>query len=147
MITTRIGSKFTKDTGQILAEVLVAIGIIVVVLIGMSNLMTKTTKTVSQNTTKDLAVSLVQSQLNFYKTERDKNVNDFFIKPANGTSNLPNGSCDPWQPATHALLVPIACTVSSTVIPGGANITVTATWTQSEPNDSSVSLTNSLMKF
>lgn len=141
-------NNITWNSGQILAEVVVAIGIIVVVLVGMSSLMTKTTKTVRQNTNKDTAVALVEAELSCFKNSRDKDQTAFFNTPPPAV--VPNCACSGtnWSSPVPTLpAVQPICTVTTKPLVNGLNVTVTATWTEATPNDSSVSLTTSLIKF
>lgn len=127
--------------GQILAEVVVAIGIIAMILISASSLMSRSSKTIRGNSTKEEASALVLAQLRFMKEERDRDAETFFATTP-GTY-----SCTWNQPTPSPVLVPINCSVNYSDITNGFKIIVTATWTEQDLNDSSVSMSSSLMKF
>ena len=139
--------------GQILAEVVVAIGIIMLVLIGMSSLMSKTTKAIRQNTTKDEAAALVESQIRYYKDQRDRDVNGFFANlPLQRDTPLDCNASGAWSvPTPTPVIIPIKCAVTYSdnvgTVGSGIGITVTASWTEESTGDRSVSLSSSLMKF
>lgn len=154
--------KSMDEKGQILAEVVVAIGIIIIVLIGMSQLMSRTTKTIRRNTFKDAAASLVNDQIRWYKVQRDADTAAFFknVVPAPvGTGpgfmrvyipcGGPNGG---WFIPTPSptLTTTISCSVQfdDTGLSGnGVTVTVKATWTETTADDSNLSLSSTIMKF
>lgn len=140
--------KASSMNGQILGEVVVAIGVIMMVLIGMSSLLSKSTKTIRQNDTKDQAVKLVEGQVRFYKEQRDRDINGFFTTlPAQRGTYLP---CTWSMPTPSPVLIPIGCEVMylDNVVGGnGIGVTVRGVWSETNPNDSDVSLSISLMRF
>lgn len=72
--------------GQSLIEIVVAVGIIVVVLVGVSDLITRSLglSTFQKNT--NIAVNIAQNQLTYYRQQRDQNPTDFFANlPSNKT--------------------------------------------------------------
>ena len=127
--------------GQILAEVIVAIGIIVIVLVATASLMTNNTKTIRQNDTKDTAARMVEQQIQYYKSQAETNSTVFF-------ASMPTGSCTWNTPQPTTTLATISCSVTSSNLPSGNgyNITVTATWTEGATGDRSVSLSASILK-
>lgn len=147
--------------GQILAEVLIAVGIIVVVLIGMSSLMSKTTKTVRQDTTRGQAANLVTAQLRYYKGQRDLDPDAFFgsMPPPIGSGGGGmkvfepcGGANDGWsvEIPSPTPITEITCEVmfDDTNLSGnGITITVRASWTETTLNDNNVSLSTTLMRF
>lgn len=136
--------KMIKQNGQILSEVVVAIGVIMVVLIGMSSLMSKNTKTIRQNDVKDIAVRLVEGQIREYKYQRDNNSTNYF----SGVNSLAK---DTFLPCVWAISAPdnLFCWVmyQDNVVGGnGIGVTVKATWTEETENDREVSLSASIME-
>jgi type II secretory pathway pseudopilin PulG len=70
-------------SGQMLIEVVVAIGIIALVLVGVSELMTRSLKVISFQKQKDVAESLLKKIQNDYRTQRDIDPNGFYESVAN----------------------------------------------------------------
>lgn len=65
-------------SGQMLIEVVVAIAVIALVLVGVSSLMTKSLRVVTFQKEKDIAGSSLQKIQNDYKRDRDINPDGFF---------------------------------------------------------------------
>lgn len=122
--------------GQIIAEVIVAIGILGIILVGISDLVTKTTSSIRLNKQHDEAVRAVNSQLTYLRQERDADVNSFF------TTEVNNTNCS-W-PITVSFT--LTCGQSFSTDANGTTVTVTGTWTNKAANDNSVSLTEYLSR-
>lgn len=137
-----------KDKGQILAEVVVAIGVIMMVLIGMSSLMSKSTKTIRQNDVKDEAVKLVEAQIRYYKDQRDRDINGFFANIAALPKDV-YGPCAWFAPTPSPVINDIRCEVMYSNITGGNGIgvRVKAVWTEEFADDRDVALSASIMQF
>ena len=148
-----------NHSGQILAEVLVAIGIIIVVLIGMSSLMSKTTKTVRQEGAKDEAARLADAQIRWYKQQRDFDSAAFFQTVPAPVGSGPGAmrtfvDCNAgmaWSVPTPSptLLTTVYCEVKyddTGLGVNGVTITVRASWTEETTRDRSVSFSSTLMK-
>jgi type II secretory pathway pseudopilin PulG len=129
MITT-----LHKQKGQMLIEIVVAVGIIALVLVGVSDLMTRSSRVVTFQKQKDEAVTVAQRCLNYYRTERDSNPVEFYTKAENGSL----GAC-PSESYTGTI------TPGTDVLPDSVRVTATVGWTDG-PNNFSVSLSQSLAK-
>jgi type II secretory pathway pseudopilin PulG len=120
--------------GQMLIEIVVAVGIIALVLVGVSDLMTRSSRVVSFQKQKDEAVAVAQRCLNYYRTERDRNPAEFYTKAENGSLV----TC-PSESYTGTI------TPSTDVLIDSVHITATVGWADG-PNNFSVSLSQSLAK-
>jgi Tfp pilus assembly protein PilV len=67
------------DHGQSLIEVVVAVGIIVIVLVGVADLISRSLSATSFQAKQKMAQNIAQNQLTSYRQERDQNQADFFI--------------------------------------------------------------------
>ena len=113
--------------GQSLIEIVVAIGIIAVVLVGVSDVITRSLNLASFQANKSAAINLAQDQLNTYRQQRDLQPTIFFSTPDPGDCSLPANS---------------KYTCNITYIPsydGGGNIIstnmkVTVSWTEGDKN-------------
>lgn len=73
-----IRTKQNRASGQMLIEIVVAVGIIALVLIGVSDLMTRSSRSVTFQKQKDEAVTISQRLLNNYRVQRDSNPLAFY---------------------------------------------------------------------
>lgn len=91
-----MNKKYFSQTGQSLIEIVVAVGIIAVVLVGVSDLITRSLSLASFQAGKNEAVNIAQSQLNNYRQKKDENPDLFFDSglgnPASGFSSCTTGS-------------------------------------------------------
>lgn len=104
-----------KKNGQMLIEVVVAVGILALVLVGVSDLMTKSTRTLGYQKDRDEAYSIAREQLNRYREDRDKNL----------TLSL--------GPTFLEVCVPgkkYSCRVELLEVVGGMNVKVIVYWTE-----------------
>jgi type II secretory pathway pseudopilin PulG len=139
-----------KFKGQILAEVVIAIGIIVVVLVGTSSLMTRNTRTISTNNSKDEAARLTEAQINNYRQLRDRDATTFFA--LNGITKGVFANCiGGWsQPTPTPVLVPITCEVKFedlNPVGSGVKVTVRGSWSENNAVNNSVSLSANIMQL
>ncbi len=67
-----------KNRGQMLIEVVVALGIIGLVLVGVSDLMTRSTRVISFQKQKDEALNISQKILTQYRVQRDSDSLGFY---------------------------------------------------------------------
>ena len=67
-----------KNKGQTLIEIVVAIGIIGLVLVGVSDLMTRSVSSVAFQKQKKEALTIITKKLNDYKVARDTNPDNFY---------------------------------------------------------------------
>lgn len=70
------------NKGQSLIEIVVAVGIIVVVLVGVSDLVTRSVGLASFQESKNEAINIANSQLNHFRQEKDINPTSFFTSVA-----------------------------------------------------------------
>lgn len=71
----------SRGKGQSLIEIVVAVGIIVVVLVGVSDLITRSVGLSIFQSSKSVAENIAQNQLTYYRQQRDQRPTDFFINP------------------------------------------------------------------
>ncbi len=64
--------------GQSLIEIVVAVGIMAVVLVGVSDLITRSLSLASFQANKNAAVNIAQNQLNYYRLLKDQEPASFF---------------------------------------------------------------------
>lgn len=109
--------------GQSLIEILVATGIIAVVLVGVSDLITRSMNLSSFQANKNAAVNIAQNQLNFYRQARDQQPMDFFQDPV-GRYSTCVGTIDPMY----------SCQIIYTVEGSGLKMQVNVSWTDGDKN-------------
>lgn len=73
--------------GQTLIEILVATGIIVLVLVGVADLITRSLGLSSYQAGKNKAEDIAKNQLNYYRHQRDLNPTIFFVDPQTNFSS------------------------------------------------------------
>lgn len=66
------------SSGQMLIEIVVAIGVIALVLIGVSDLMIRSAKVATFQKQKNEAVTIIDAILNSYRSRRDTDPQDFY---------------------------------------------------------------------
>ncbi|EKD53174.1 MAG: hypothetical protein ACD_61C00122G0007 [uncultured bacterium] len=118
-----------------LIEIVVAVGIIALVLVGISDLMTRSSRVVTFQKQKDEAVAVAQKCLNEYRTQRDSNPTEFYTDAKNGQL----ATCSVSETYTGSI------TLSTDVLTDSVLVTVKVGWTDG-PNNFSVSLSQSLAK-
>ncbi len=108
--------------GQSLIEILIATSIIAVVLVGVSDLITRSLSLANFQASKTLATNIAENQLNYYRQAKDQSPATFFLdpNPQNGFSTCV-GNPDP---------VKYACSIiyDSSGVANGTNMTVTVVW-------------------
>jgi type II secretory pathway pseudopilin PulG len=134
--------KHRKDGGQMIAEVVIAIGIISVVLVSLSELMSRSTVSIRLNKQKDEAGRAVEARLACFRQERDRNAGNFFT---NVVHNLEGGtftSCSLCSGSTWPITTQytFACTERFTSAASGVKAEVRASWTNKTTNDMNVTL-------
>lgn len=77
--------------GQSLIEIVIALGIIVVVLVGVSDLISRSLSLASYQATKNQATNIAQDQLSYFKHEKELAPTDFFLRQDVQSGN---GDCD-----------------------------------------------------
>lgn len=65
-------------SGQSLIEIVIAVGIIAVVLVGVSDLITRSLGLASFQANKNIAVNIAQNQINYYRLVKDQEPTNFF---------------------------------------------------------------------
>lgn len=116
-----------------LIEVVVALGIIGLVLVGVSDLMTRSVSVVNFQKQKDEALSIIEKMLTDYKRERDLDSESFYSAAADNI-------VDPC-----VVDKPYKCIVTMITTADSVNIQITAEW-QNGGKDYSVSLSQSLAR-
>lgn len=103
--------------GQSLIEVVVAVGIITVVLVGVSDLITRSIGLAIFRSSKNTAVNIAQNQLTYYRQQRDQKPTDFFANLSSYTTCV--GDSDPKY----------VCTITYSAIgTTGVNMKVSIIW-------------------
>ncbi len=106
----------SKNKGQMLIEIVVAVGIIALVLVGVSDLMTRSLRVVTFQKQKDEAGGLVQKILNDYKVQRDINPDNFY-------NTVTGEVIDPCESGK-----PYKCTVTVDKTADGVLVSVLVEW-------------------
>ena len=124
-----------------LIEIVVAVGIIALVLVGVSDLLTRSSRTVTFQKDKDAAISYAQKMLNDYRVSRDEDPLGFF----DTVTGLAEEDCAIGSPYKCSAVVSVAADYSS------AQITATVKWDvvvspNGETQFLSVSLSETLVK-
>jgi type II secretory pathway pseudopilin PulG len=105
-----------KNGGQMLIEIVVAIGIIGLVLVGVSDLMTKSVRTTSFQKQKAEALTIIKERLGDYKTARDTNPESFY-------SSAENALIDPC-----VIDKPFRCLITMEKYPDSVKVSIKAEW-------------------
>jgi len=122
--------------GQMLIEIVVAVGIIGLVLVGVSDLMTRSIRVVSFQKQKDEALAVIKKKLLEYRASRDLDPEGFYNSMTSGTTTI--DPCDAEKPLYRCLV-----TVEKSV--DAVSLTVVGEW-QDGGRLYSVSLSQSLAK-
>lgn len=115
-----------ENSGQMLIEVVVAVGIIGMVLVGVSDLLTRSLRLNTYQKQKDEATAIIQKIQNDYKARRDADPEGFY-------NSIGNVTIDPCVNDKQYV-----CTVTVDKLPSLVTITVKAEW-----NDGGSSLSTS----
>lgn len=108
---------FSKTfSGQMLIEVVVAVGIIALVLVGVSDLMTRSLRLITYQKQRDEAMMILQKIQNDYKAQRDSDPDTFY-------QNAVNTTIDPCVAGK-----PYKCTVMMDKLPDSVIIDAKAEW-------------------
>ncbi len=99
-----------------LIEIVVAIGIIGLVLVGVSDLMTRSVSVASFQKQKEEAITIIKKILNDYKSDRDTNPDGFYAA-------ISGSIIDPCKDG-----LPYRCLVTVSKNSDSVTITVTAEW-------------------
>lgn len=76
-----MNKRISLTKGQSLIEIVVAVGIIAVVLVGVSDLITRSLGLSNFQSSKNAATNIAQDQLNYFRQLKDREPNKFFAKP------------------------------------------------------------------
>jgi Tfp pilus assembly protein PilV len=111
------------ESGQSLLEIVVAVGIIALVLVGVSDLITRSLGLTSFQAKKNIAVNIAENQLTYCRQKRDLNPTDFFASPHDSCGSCVDFDSDEYE-----------CQIAydSTGITNGVNMTVSVTWQDGE---------------
>ena len=116
-------NKFLETkSGQSLIEIVVAVGIIVVVLVGVADLISRSLSLSSFQANKNMAINVAQNQLNYYHQKRDLEPTKFFTSP--------NPDSDYSICVDNPSPTKFECTIDydSTGITNGTKMTVNILW-------------------
>jgi hypothetical protein len=129
-----------RQKGQMLAEVVIAIGLLALILVGMSELITRSTVSIRLNKEKDEASRAVEARLSYLRQERDRDPIAFF---ATQVHDLDSGN---FADCTGSTIWPVsaqytfACTERYSSTTAGVLVEVMASWTYKTTNDLNVTL-------
>jgi|WetSurMetagenome_2_1015567.scaffolds.fasta_scaffold14158_2 type II secretory pathway pseudopilin PulG len=119
---------FKKTTkGQSLIEIVVAIGIIAVVLVGVSDIITRSLNLASFQANKSAATNIAQDQLNYYRKQRDLQPTIFF-----STANP--GGCSSLTDSKFTCAIFYAPSYDSKGNIISTNMSVTVSWMDGDKN-------------
>lgn len=128
----QICSMFQLDkkvtSGQMLIEVVVAVGIIALVLVGVSDLMTRSLRVITFQKQRSEATALLQKIQNNYKAQRDSDPDNFY-------SVVADTVIDPCETGK-----PYKCTVQINKTVDDVTITAKAEWVDSDSTFSTSSV-------
>ncbi len=128
--------KNIKRRGQILAEVVIAIGLLALILVGMSELISRSTVSTRLSKQKDEGARLVEARLSYFRQERDRDAANFFNSLALETEGFVDCVSDPWVSTTFACAEKFTNLADSS----GVLIEVRASWANRDANDTNVTL-------
>lgn len=120
-----------KYKGQMLIEIVIAVGILALVLIGVSDLMTRTQRVSTFQAKRDEANSVAKKILNDYRLQRDTEPETF----ASTVTGLDRDVC------VEGL--DYSCTATVTNVNGDVDISVVVSWVEGE-NTFSISTSQKL---
>ncbi|KKT89707.1 MAG: hypothetical protein UW88_C0001G0087 [Candidatus Collierbacteria bacterium GW2011_GWD2_45_10] len=100
-----------------LIEIVVAVGIIALVLLGVSDLMTRSSRVVTFQKQKDEAITIAQKLQNDYRTQRD-------IDPLGFYANAGNSILEPCISDTYKCTI----TMDTVTVPNFIQVTIKVEW-------------------
>lgn len=106
--------------GQTLIEIVVAVGIIAVVLVGVSDLVTRSLNLASFQADKHEAENIAQNQLNYYRQARDIEPTNFFSEE--------NPQRDYSECVGAFNIEKYECSIAYVNVANGVEMTVTIVW-------------------
>ena len=129
----------TKSSGQIIAEVVMAIGFMALVLVSVSTLMSRSTATIRLDKQKDEANRAIGARLAYFKQERDRDATYFFDTIVHDLDGGSFSSCSVglWEITTQ---YSFSCSERFTTVTSGVLAEVKASWTNKSTNDMSLVL-------
>jgi len=135
--------KQRQNAGQMLAEVVIAIGLLALILVGMSELLSRSTANIRLNKQKDEAARAVEARLSYLRQERDKDSAYFF---ASVVHNLDSGTFTACTTPVWPFVAEynFSCTERYSDVVSGVLVEVKASWTNKTTNDTSVTLSRIL---
>lgn len=134
----KIRSKFFFK-GQSLIEIVVAVGIIAVVLVGVSDLIVRSLGLADYQSDKNVANNIAQKQLNYYRQARDQAPADFFNQDDGNPSNRYSACIGPYDTDKYG------CSIAYTYITNGVEMAVNISWKDGE-NEINMQLLQTLAK-
>lgn len=106
--------------GQMLIEVVISVGVLALVLIGVSDLMTRTQRVSSFQAKREEANSIAKSILNDYRIQRDLNPDEF----TSSVTGLNRETCIDGKD--------FSCNAVTEVVNNDVNITIKVSWVEGE---------------
>lgn len=128
-----------QNKGQSLVEIVVAVGIITVVLVGVSDLIIRSLGLSSYQAEKNIASNIAQNQLNYYRQIRDERPTDFFDLSVNNQSNEFSTCVGVYDSAKYG------CTISYLGDGNGVEMKVVIDWKNGD-NEIKTELSQTLAK-
>lgn len=125
--------------GQSLIEIVVAVGIIAVVLVGVSDLIIRSLGLASYQSDKNVANNIAQKQLNYYRQVRDQAPSDFFNQSVGNPSSAYSACVGTFDTDKYI------CTITYTGAVNGVEMNVNISWNDGE-NVINSSLSQTLAK-
>jgi Tfp pilus assembly protein PilV len=125
--------------GQSLIEIVVAVGIIMVVLVGVSDLVVRSLGLAGYQSDRNVASNIAQKQLNYYRQARDQAPADFFNQADGNPSNRYSACIGPFDTDKYG------CSIAYTYITNGVEMAVNITWKDGE-NEIKMQLSQTLAK-
>lgn len=116
----RMNNKPKFHKGQSLIEIVVAVGIIAVVLVGVSDLVTRSLNMASFQAKSNKAQNIVKNQLSYYRQQRDLTPTDFF-------DNYEN-----YRTCVGVIDAGYSCLIEYSPVSSNLQMTVTVTWSDGD---------------
>jgi type II secretory pathway pseudopilin PulG len=111
--------------GQSLIEIVVAVGIMALVLVGVSDLITRSLSLASFQAKKNIAINIANSQLTHFRQEKELNPTAFFASVAGN----PTVQC---FEVTEPVIKKCVIKYDNTGIPNGTKMTVSVDWSDGD---------------
>jgi type II secretory pathway pseudopilin PulG len=128
-----------RSKGQSLIEIVVSVGIIAVVLVGVSDLIIRSLGLSTYQAEKNVASNIAQNQLNYYRQIRDQRPTDFFDLSKNNPGGAYSACVGEYDTAKYG------CAITYSGDGNGVEMKVVITWKNGE-NEIKTELSQTLAK-